>query len=275
MEFNHPVGDYHVHPDYSFDATGSMREYCEKAIELGLSEIVFVPHAEDHPQNGESNILKVDGHRRPIDSEGLRRYRDELYDLVEGDDPVPIMVRCGVELGFYPGVKDSFLHMIEDMHFEYVLCGIHYVDGCIISSEKKMKELLSKNSPEQFIEKYYKIIQKACQIEFLDCLAHIDVYRRLGMKMFPEQASRIDYEVIDETMEHLVKYGLPVEVNTSGMRHGIGDWYPSKPLLTRMRQAGVLIGGLGSDSHHPDHLATDFEMAHLLVHETFPEIYED
>jgi histidinol-phosphatase (PHP family) len=93
--------------------------------------------------------------------------------------------------------------------------------------------------------------------------------------LFPEEAARIDYEFLDETLEQLVKCGLPIEVNTSGIRHGIGDWYPSKPLLHKARQAKVLIGGLGSDAHAPDQLAVDFEMAHLIVHETFPKMHED
>ena len=56
---------------------------------------------------------------------------------------------------------------------------------------------------------------------------------------------------------------------------GTCDWYPSKPLLDLARKKGVFIGGLGSDAHAPDQLAVDFEIAHILVHETFPHLYED
>jgi len=41
--------DYHVHPDYSLDATGSVQEHCRRAVELGLAEICFTTHFDADP----------------------------------------------------------------------------------------------------------------------------------------------------------------------------------------------------------------------------------
>jgi len=275
MEFNHPVGDYHVHPDFSADARGSLREYCQKAAEIGLAEIIFTTHADSNSAFGGDCHVIIDGHKHPVNAESLKRYREAVYDLVDGNDPVPLMVRCGVEVDFFPGIKDSFLAMIEDLHFDYVLAGVHFVDEYILTEEKPVRALVAKRSPQEIISSYYRVVQQACRVPLFDALAHLDVYRRLGMRFFPEEAARIDYPIIDETLACLREAGLPIEVNTSGIRHGIGDWYPSKPLLNKARQAGVLIGGLGSDAHAPEQLAGDFELAHLIVHETFPSLYED
>ncbi|NIP43649.1 MAG: histidinol-phosphatase HisJ family protein [candidate division Zixibacteria bacterium] len=275
MEFNHPVGDYHVHPDFSIDAEGTLREYCEKAIELGLAEIVFTTHVDSNPASEDWNKIIINGQKEPITTDNLKIYQDAVNELIHGDDPVPIAVRCGVELEYHPEVKDSFLQMVADLNFDFVLGAVHFVDDGLLTVEEDVQRLLSKYSPVELIEKYYKIVQQACEIKIFDSLAHLDIYRRIGHKLFPEEAARIDYEFLDETLEQLVKFGLPIEVNTSGIRHGIGDWYPSKPLLHKARQANVLIGGLGSDAHAPDQLAVDFEMAHLIVHETFPKMHED
>lgn len=275
MEFNHPVGDYHVHPDFSIDAKGSLREYCDKAIELGLSEVIFTTHVDSSEAFADFSYIIIEGKKEPVNADSLKVYRDAVYDLIEGENPVPIMIRCGIELEYFPGLKDSLIQTVADLNFDFILCGIHLVDDKNLCDEGDVRALLENNKPEEIIEKYYRQVEKACEYRIFDSLAHLDVYRRHGMKLFPEQAARIDYECIDRALEKLVKYGLPIEVNTSGIRHGIGDWYPSKPLLHKARQAKVMIGGLGSDAHAPEQLATDFEMAHLIVHESFPQLYED
>jgi len=275
MEFNHPVGDYHVHPDYSIDAEGSLREFCDKAIDIGLSEIVFTTHVDSEPAYADFNYIIINGKKEPFNSETLKRYRDDVYELVNGNKPVPIMIKCGVEVSYYNGIKDSFLQMVSDLDFDFVLCGIHFIGDQLLTLEEGVLALMEHYKPEEIIEQYYRLVQEACEINLFDSLAHLDLYRRRGTRLFPEQAARIDYPIIDETLEKLASRGLAIEVNTSGIRHGIGDWYPSRPLLHKARNAGVVISGLGSDAHAPEQLAIDFEMAHLLVHETFPQIHED
>ena len=100
MEFNHPVGDYHVHPDYSVDATGTLREFCDKAIEIGLSEIVFTTHVDCNPAFEGYNFIRINGENKPVNTDSLKKYRDDVYELANGNDPVSIMVRCGVEIDY-------------------------------------------------------------------------------------------------------------------------------------------------------------------------------
>lgn len=275
MEFNHPVADKHIHPDFSIDAEGSLREYCRKAMEIGLSEIIFTTHIDSQPVEKDFNRMVINGEKKPFNPDTLKYYHDAVYDLIDGNDPVPLTVRCGVEVGFFPEIDHSFLQMIADENFDFVLCGVHYVDDYIVTSSRSMKKLVEVYDPVTIIEKYYQAVLKACEIEMFDSLAHLDLYRRHGMNLFPEEASRIDYPIIDQVLEKLVTAYLPIEVNTSGIRHGIGDYYPSRQLLDKARRAGVIIGGLGSDAHAPDQLAIDFEMAHIIVHETFPQLFED
>ena len=36
------ISDFHVHPDYSIDAAGTVRQYCDRALEIGLLVLVVV-----------------------------------------------------------------------------------------------------------------------------------------------------------------------------------------------------------------------------------------
>ena len=38
--------DYHVHTSFSYDSEEDLNTMCEKAIELGLSEIAFTDHLD-------------------------------------------------------------------------------------------------------------------------------------------------------------------------------------------------------------------------------------
>ena len=49
--------DYHVHTDNSFDGKVSMAEQCEKAIEIGLKEIVFTEHYDLNPNDKSKGFL--------------------------------------------------------------------------------------------------------------------------------------------------------------------------------------------------------------------------
>ncbi|HHX94976.1 MAG TPA: PHP domain-containing protein, partial [Clostridia bacterium] len=60
--------DYHVHPDYSIDASPvKIRQYCRRALELGIVEICFTTHVELDPVRKEKdNFALLNGERIPV-----------------------------------------------------------------------------------------------------------------------------------------------------------------------------------------------------------------
>jgi len=74
--------DYHVHPDYSIDASPvKIREYCQKALELGLAEICFTTHIELDPVRREKdNFVNLNGEKVPV--------LNFIYFLHEGKSPL-------------------------------------------------------------------------------------------------------------------------------------------------------------------------------------------
>ena len=76
VKVNGMLIDYHVHPDYSTDAQGTIDEYCRKALEIGLDEICFTTHYEPDPYIKDT----IDGHALvkgklvPMDSNWLDYY---------------------------------------------------------------------------------------------------------------------------------------------------------------------------------------------------------
>ena len=63
MPFMFPLTDAHVHPDFSIDAKGTVTEYCDRALEIGLSEIIFATHVDTDPLFPDENVMVIDGER--------------------------------------------------------------------------------------------------------------------------------------------------------------------------------------------------------------------
>jgi len=64
----HTRTDYHVHPDYSIDASPvRIRDYCEKALDLKLTEICFTTHIELDPARRDiDNFVVFQGERLSV-----------------------------------------------------------------------------------------------------------------------------------------------------------------------------------------------------------------
>lgn len=74
-------------------------------------------------------------------------------------------------------------------------------------------------------------------------------YDPAGILDFP--ANR---DLVAATLEHVVKEGKGIELNTSSVRYGLKDSQPAREILELYRDLGGRIITLGSDSHAPEHL---------------------
>ena len=70
------------------------------------------------------------------------------------------------------------------------------------------------------------------------------------------------------------KHGVGYEVNTSAIRHGLPEYYPSMEIVNMARAAGVDLITLGSDAHRPEDVGLDFSAATAVAYELFPYVDE-
>ncbi len=268
MPFQFPLTDAHVHPDFSIDARGSIDEYCQRALSLGLAEIIFTTHFDTNPDHPEECEMVVDGRRVETSADAIKRYSDAVWAAKEKYYPLGLMVKCGVEVDFYPEIDENLLKIFNDPKFEHKLAGIHRVDGCSLGFEGETEKLFEMKPVANVIEEYYKLVTMAVNYRFFDGIAHLDYYRRHAPKEKLAEVERSDYECITESLEAMSNTATMMEVNTSAIRHGHKDYYPTIDILNLARKMNVLIRHIGSDAHRPEHLATDFENAEIIVYET-------
>ena len=88
---------------------------------------------------------------------------------------------------------------------------------------------------------------------------------------------KIDYdefqEILDEILIQLIKKDKGIEINTSGIRYGLGMPHPNKEIIKRYKQLGGKIITMGSDAHKINDLGADFDVAgSILMDAGFQEI---
>jgi histidinol-phosphatase (PHP family) len=257
--------DYHVHPDFSPDAQGSIRDFCARAGELGLEEICFTTHFEPDPERDEFESVIVRGEARSVSSDWAGYY---LEEIARAQEEFPeVRIRAGIELGYEMGVEGRTADFLDRYRFDFVLGAIHCLEHVAISGSKeveRMKALLAPNGAEYLANRYFDYLQAAVGCRLFDCIAHLDIYRKYVLPLWagtPEQDvfSRVVAERIGPALEYMAENRVGIEVNTSALRRGEDEPYPGWDIVREAKQVGVEPFTLGSDAHRPEDLGKGIE----------------
>jgi len=70
-----------------------------------------------------------------------------------------------------------------------------------------------------------------------------------------------DYaDLLDVVLKTLISYGKGIELNTAGLKYGLGYPHPKAEVLKRYKELGGELITIGSDSHKTEHLCYDFNL---------------
>ncbi|MBD3258207.1 histidinol-phosphatase HisJ family protein [candidate division GN15 bacterium] len=257
------LADYHVHCDYSIDAVGSIDEYCEAAVRKGLVEICFTTHYDSNPDaGGRAEFIRVNGEKLPTSIEHLKPYVDDVMEARDKYFPYGLVVKLGLEFGWYPGCEKEADRVRNAFEFEHFLCGIHELENICFCCRDNFEKCFDRYSVEQMVAKYADNVVAASDTRLFTAIAHLDYVRKYGVGYYGEQLDEvIRREAEARIFPALIKNGTPLEVNTSGMRRGLKEYFPSVSLVNAARRAGVNVYFLGSDAHEPQHVGWDFDAA--------------
>lgn len=265
------IGDSHVHPDHSVDAQGSVREFCLKAYEVGLTEITFTTHYEVLPSRTDGmDFFRFDGELVPANADAVKRYIDDVRRVGEEFFPIGLQVKCGLEVGWDIRLFDRLKRELKEFELDCVVGSVHDIDDHPILERATSPDFFRTRPIEAWIEQYFKKAEEVADSQLFNVISHLDVYKRYGLAVYGESIKNAHRPFLPSLFEKMKKHSLALEVNTSGMRHGVGEYYPSIEIINEARRAGVAIGSLGSDAHHPEHVAYDFDAAMTFVYELLP-----
>jgi len=251
--------DYHIHTNHSIDAEGNLNEYCEKAIKLGLKEICITNHCELDLQR-DDNLIRFDNKIECLTKETIARLQDEVDKARQYYKKSGLIVRFGIEVGYFEGVEERLDKILNNAELDYLLAGIHCLDHICIDSSKECEKYFSKKNVEQLLVSYYEVIKKLIKSGLFDTIAHIDVYKKYGIKFYGDKIKNIPKELLVESFKAMAKSHIVLEINTAGLRR-VNEFYPSPAIMKLAKEQGIRQITMGSDCHKLDDLAKGIKEA--------------
>lgn len=257
--------DNHVHTQFSSDSQTPMEQMLKQAIACGLTSICFTDHMDyDFPDigNGMDFLFDPDAYFKE-----LHRLQ-ALYPQIQ--------IRQGVELGLKPDLTEKCQALTTSYPFDFIIGSTHLVDNF----DPYFPAYWEGKTEKEGIERYYKITLENIHagIDF-DVYGHIDYIIRYTPTQQANRANGIHSEsymssclhdsidIIEEILRTLIEQGRGIELNTAGLKYGLGHPHPHELVLKRYRELGGEILSIGSDGHQPEHLAYDFAKVPQILHD--------
>ncbi len=250
--------DIHLHSRYSDDSDELMEAQVKRGIEIGLPVICFTDHIDwDFPL--------PDFH---FDYD-VGEYMEEI-ELLQEKYGKQICILKGVELGMQPQLGDRYRQLLDRYSFDYAICSQHLVN---LQDPYYPETFEGREERDVFYDFFEETFRNLSLFHDADTLGHLDYIVRYGKKREESYRYQLFAELIDEILKLLVRHDIALELNTAGIRKGLGFPNPHPDVLRRYRELGGKLITVGSDAHVHGDLGKDFDLAEqILKEEGFTEI---
>ena len=262
-----PKVDFHVHPNYSFDATHEPIEaYCKRAVELGLKQICFTPHYTTIPSVIEKyGYVRKNGKKITVLGDWLNDYIAEVKKADKKYSKLGLRVFAGLEVDYAPEIHDALKkRLIDEYKFDFLLGSVHLVEGDLdIMVPHEAEEIFKTMKPADFYNSYFANLEKTIESGLFKSIAHIEGYRRYGAKINPDFGDdlKIPIEHFEKAFIRMAKKEMALEINLALFRNGFDIINPVEKVLEIAKDCGIKEISIGSDAHRVEDLAKKAECA--------------
>ncbi len=219
--------DLHNHTTRCHHAEGTIDEYIQRAIELGIDIYGFSEHAP----------MDFDPHYR-LKFEEMKGYEQEVLAAKQSYQE-QIDIRLGYEVDYLEGHIDR---RVLEAPVDYLIGSVHFLDKWSFDNPEFIGEWKSRNIDEIW-RAYFEAIEAMAKYGKFNIVGHFDLIK--VFKFLPSKDIRL---LAKEALRAIKKSGMPLEINGAGLRKPIRELYPSQPLLEEAYAYGIPIT-FGSDAH--------------------------
>lgn len=247
--------DFHVHTYYSNDCSAPIRDMVDAAIKANLEGLCLTDHCDiAYPPTYQDENYRYEDYQPEV-----QKYQEKYKGKIE--------IRMGIELGMQPSIVDRNREYLQGKTFDFIIGSIHAVGKQALYGEDYLEGI----TEEQGIINYFDDLALCIKdTDLYDVVGHIDGVRRyLRTKWVgaEEEAKlfRLMEEPLTQCLKEIIQLGKGIELNTSGLRYGLGAFHPMNAILKRYKELGGEIITIGSDSHYPQHVGYSFKEARELL----------
>ncbi|NOZ91390.1 MAG: histidinol-phosphatase [Epsilonproteobacteria bacterium] len=219
--------DLHNHTSRCNHAIGTVREYIQKAIELGIDIYGFSEHA---PMNFDEKYRLGFNEMREYEAEILR-YQEEYKNDIE--------ILLGYEVDYLKGYMDS---RVLNAKVDYLIGSVHFLDKWGFDNPEFIGEWENRDIDDIWSE-YFDAIEAMAKSGYFDIVGHLDLIK--VFKYLPKKEIKL---IAQNALKAIKKADMAIEINGAGLRKPVKELYPSKELLEIAYELDIPIT-FSSDAH--------------------------
>lgn len=233
--------DLHNHTTLCNHANGTVEQYVQRAIELGIDQYGFSDHA---PMNFDPK------YRMDISQKAL--YEKWVLDAKEKyKNQIKILLAYEVDY-----LEGYILDDIINSKVDYLIGSVHFLknknDMWGFDNPEFIGVYESKDIDTIWLE-YFDAIKSMAKTQSFDIVGHFDLIK--VFRFLPKKDIRI---LANDALKQIKKSGMVLEINPAGLRKPIGETYPSKQLLELAYEMNIDIT-FGSDAHEIEQVGFKYD----------------
>ena len=235
--------DLHNHTIRCNHAEGTIDDYIQRAIALGIDIYGFSEHA---------SMDFDEGYRLGFDE--MVSYQNEILDAKERYKE-QIDIRLGYEVDWLPGHMDERVLSAE---VDFLIGSVHFINKWGFDNPEFIGGWKDKEIDEIW-QLYFEAIAAMAESGRFDIVGHFDLIKVFGH--LPKKNIQL---LAHEALQAIKTSGMVLEINSAGLRKPIDELYPSKTLLQEAYALNIPIT-FGSDAHSPAQVGTGLEEAYAMA----------
>lgn len=234
--------DAHLHSDLSPDSSVLIDVYAAAALERGIAELAITDHVDFEPG------APAFAYSTFADRERVVRGAAERWG------PRGVTIRFGVELTYDRSWEAEIRDHLARHAYDFTIGSVHDRVASPYHASR-VQSWVAGRSLAEIVAPSYVEVEAAARSGLFDALGHLDVVKRYLHPHVSKEDLAAAPELYEPILRALVESGTALEINTSGLRHPVGETYPSAAIVAWFRELGGRAVSVGSDAHRSDQFA--------------------
>jgi len=235
--------DLHNHTTRCNHAEGTVDEYIQRAIELGIDIYGFSEHAPmDFDEKYRLPFCDMQAYTNDILT-AKEKYKKEIHILL------------GYEVDWLQGHMDE---RVLGADVDYLIGSVHFIDKWGFDNPEFIGGWKSKDIDEIW-QAYFEATEAMAKSGKFDIVGHLDLIK--VFKFMPKQDVRV---LAKNVLRAIKNSNMVMEINTAGLRKPIGEMYPSRTLLEEAYDLAIPIT-FSSDAHAVEQIGAGYDLAIALA----------
>ncbi len=249
------IEDLHLHTHISKDSVQDGEKYVIEGIKRGIKYIGFSDHLDLDPTDKDY---------------GYYNYEDALkdYDRLNKKYNRKVGILLGLEVTYQSGLEKSIRENTQGKRYDYLIGSVHRLEGFTIAGVSGLPFFEEKKERAAY-KMYFEEMEKLVQMNYFQIIGHFDVIKRFGVRFYGKFRPSKYKSIIENILKEIVKQGIVIEMNSSGLRQPPREPYPSKEILEMYRDMGGTEITIGSDAHSIKQFGSGLEQVLSLAEEVY------